>query len=60
LLRGDLGPWKSKGSKVEYDRLIGEWLTAGRPATLASSPAEITVTEVIAAFWRHAKQHYRK
>ena len=21
-----LGPWKSKASRVEYDRLIGEWL----------------------------------
>ena len=32
-----LGPWKSKASTVEYDRLIGEWLAAGRPtAQLAS------------------------
>ncbi len=25
-----LGPWKSKASEVEYDRLVGEWLAAGR------------------------------
>lgn len=28
-----LGPWKSKASRAEYDRLIGEWLAAGRPTT---------------------------
>ena len=55
-----LGPWKSKGSKVEYDRLIGEWLAAGRPTAEISPPSLITVRQVIAAFWQHAKEHYRK
>ena len=32
-----LGPWKSKASKVEYDRLIGEWLAAGRPSPPSAS-----------------------
>ncbi len=27
-----LGRWKSKASRVEYDRLIGEWLANGRRA----------------------------
>jgi hypothetical protein len=27
-----LGPYKSKASLVEYDRLITEWLAAGRPS----------------------------
>ena len=26
-----LGPYGTKASKIEYDRLIGEWLAAGRP-----------------------------
>ena len=30
-----LGPWKSKASRIEYDRLVGEWLTAGRPLRTA-------------------------
>jgi hypothetical protein len=25
-----LGPWRSQVSKIEYDRLTGEWLAAGR------------------------------
>lgn len=25
-----LGPWNSKASKIEYDRIISEWLAAGR------------------------------
>ena len=28
-----LGPWKSKASIAEYDRLIGEWLANGRRLT---------------------------
>ena len=26
-----LGPWNSATSKAEYERLIGEWLSNGRP-----------------------------
>lgn len=55
-----LGPWKSRGSIVEYDRLIGEWLAAGRPSMPSAPQAEITITEVIAKFWVYAKEHYRK
>jgi hypothetical protein len=55
-----LGPWKSKASKIEYDRLIGEWLAAGRPTVVVSDPAKIRVTEVVAAFWKSAKGHFRK
>src|SRR5687767_8015357 len=55
-----LGPWKSKGSRVEYDRLIGEWLAAGRPSVATAPPTEITVSELAAKFWRHAQAYYRK
>ena len=30
-----LGPWQSKASRAEYDRLIAEWLAAGRPSGVA-------------------------
>jgi hypothetical protein len=36
-----LGPWKSKASKIEDDRLIGEWLAAGRPTVVVSDPAKL-------------------
>lgn len=56
-----LGPWKSKASRVEYDRLVGEWLVQGRPATRPNAlPAEFTVTQMIAAYWRHAQDYYVK
>ncbi len=54
-----LGPWKSKASKVEYDRLSGEWLAAGRPSfDLDSAGASLSVTELVAAYWTYAKGHY--
>ena len=55
-----LGPYGTKASRLEYDRLIGEWLAAGRPTHQADDPSDITVSEVGAAFWRHAKQYYQK
>src|SRR5262245_50468124 len=55
-----LGPYKSKASKVEYDRLIGEWLAAGRPTATVTEPAQVKVAEIIAAFWRFAKSHFQK
>jgi hypothetical protein len=50
-----LGPYGSRASKVEYDRLVGEWLVAGRPSGPLPTPSAITTTEVIAAFRRFAK-----
>lgn len=41
-----LGPRRSKASKAEYDRLIGEWLSAGRPLQRHAPDAEVTVAEV--------------
>jgi integrase len=52
-----LGPWKSKGSKAEYDRLIGEWLANGRRLA-ANKHATLKVIELAAAFWTHAKTYY--
>jgi integrase len=54
-----LGPWRSKASLIEYDRLVGEWLAAGRPMH-ASTPASITVVELVAAYFRFVKRHYVK
>jgi hypothetical protein len=55
-----LGPWKSKASRLEYDRLVGEWLAAGRPTSAPSTVQEITVSEVCVRFFRHAREHYQK
>jgi integrase len=52
-----LGPWNTAASKAEYDRLLSEWLAAGRSILAAAS--DLTVAELIAAFWKHAKSYYR-
>ncbi|TWU30441.1 hypothetical protein [Bythopirellula polymerisocia] len=52
-----LGPYGSKVSNVEYDRLTAEWLTNGRrlPATEEVSN---TIDDLLAAFWQHAERYY--
>lgn len=55
-----LGPHGTKISHREYDRIVGEWLAAGRPSFPAATEAELTITELAAAFWKYAAQKYRK
>lgn len=55
-----LGPWKSKASRIEYDRLISEWMASGRPNTAPAGQNERTIKELLAAYWLFAEQHYRK
>jgi hypothetical protein len=54
-----LGAWKSKASRIEYDRPIGEWSQNGRclPKELQN---DLTVSELIVAYWRHAQAYYVK
>ena len=55
-----LGKLGSPESRAEYDRLISEWLANGRRlAGPEEPPADLTVNELLAAFWRHADAHYR-
>lgn len=53
-----LGPWNSERSRVEYDRLIGEWLSAGR--CLPHSQSDLTVGEMALAYRRFAERYYLK
>ena len=54
-----LGPHGSKTSKLEYDRLLGEWLQNGR-SPLQVAECEITVVEVASRYLRFAQQYYQK
>ncbi len=54
-----LGKFNSKPSRMLYDRLVGEWLASGRQGP-PPSPDDMTVTELIARFWTHAKAFYRR
>lgn len=64
------GRWGSPEARERYERLVAEWLAAGRalpdePGTAAPRQAEpanppgLTVTEVLAAYWPFAEVHYR-
>lgn len=55
-----LGPHGTKASHLEYDRVVGEWLAAGRPSRATADATDVTVSEVCAAFWKHARQYYTK
>jgi hypothetical protein len=55
-----LGPYGTKASKVEYDRLVGEWIAAGRPSRPPSQTSDITVVELAAAYRKYARGYYQK
>lgn len=56
-----LGPWRTQVSRDEYDRVVREWLANGRRAPVAEGEREgVYVAELVAAFWRHAQEYYRK
>ncbi len=55
-----LGRHGSVESKRNYDRLVGEWLAAGRPSSAPAASNAITVVEVLAKFKHFAKSHYVK
>ena len=42
-----LGPYGTKASKVEYDRLIGEWLAGHGTLPPKGSLTEPTVTDLV-------------
>ena len=55
-----LGPYGTKASKTEYDRLVGEWLANNRRLTVVSDEKHITVVELCAAYWTFCKTYYVK
>ena len=60
-----LGPWNSAESKIRYQAVIAEWAAdqncAPAAAVTESLPeADTTVTELLAAYIKHAQQYYVK
>jgi integrase len=55
-----LGPHGTKASKLEYDRLIGEWLANGRRLAVVVTEQHVTVVELCANYWRFCKTYYVK
>jgi integrase len=53
-----LGPHGTKASRIEYDRLITEWLVSGRSGTFGSAAGELSIAELLVAYLKHAKKYY--
>ena len=53
-----LGPYGSKASRLEYDRLIAEWVASGRQLHTPAGGA-LTVAMLIDRFRQHAETYYR-
>lgn len=53
-----LGPWKSKASILEYDRIIAEFLASGRSPTFGIEKCQLTIAMVMADYLRHAREYY--
>src|SRR6476659_2510928 len=54
-----LGPHGTKASLTEYDRLVGEWLAAGRPSRQVAVGSDLTIAELCKAYKRFADAYYR-
>lgn len=59
------GPWPNRlksppqDTKAEADRLVAEWLVAGRQLP-EKEQATLTISDLIRRFLEHAAQHYRR
>jgi integrase len=53
-----LGPYGTKASHLEYDRLIGEWLAAGRHS-LRVSRDDLSIAELCVRYWKFAIGYYQ-
>ena len=56
-----LGKYGTRASRTEYARVIAEWeANSRRPPVPITSAADLTVNEVMLAYWRFAEGYYRK
>jgi len=59
-----LGKYGTEASKERYRKTIAEWLASGHRTGCGGFPSaaatQVTVNELILAFWEHAKKRYVK
>jgi integrase len=53
-----LGPWQSESSKAEYNRLIAEWITAGK--NNSAGAASLKVADLLLRYLSEAEITYQK
>jgi integrase len=54
-----LGPWGTKVSKLEYDRLVAEWLVNGRSLRITESN-QLTVVELCGRYLKFTAKYYKQ
>ena len=59
-VRRYLGVYKSPESMNAYHRVVAEWIESGRSQLLPATSQEITIAELVAKYWEHAKTYYRR
>jgi hypothetical protein len=52
-----LGPHGARASKIEYERLITEYLSSGRTASFGAPQEAITIVELLADYVKHAASY---
>ncbi len=55
-----LGRHGSPESRAEYDRLIVEWISNGRPRAQPAAVSDLTINELLLAYLRYADGYYVK
>lgn len=55
-----LGPFGTAASRIEYDRVIAEWLTHGRVLDPKGNGHDMTVVELIARYRGFTENHYKE
>jgi len=55
-----LGVYNSPESQNAYHRKVAEWIESGRTLLAPASQDVVTVVELAARYWEHAKVYYRK
>lgn len=55
-----LGRHGTAASRAEYDRIVAEWLSNGRQLPAPGGAGDLSVSELIVAYVRHADGYYRK
>src|SRR5262245_507711 len=55
-----LGKYDSPESRAEHARILAELAASPAAPAASRSRSDLSVAEVLLAFWRHAEQHYRR
>src|SRR4051812_4341555 len=53
-----LGPHGTRASKLEYERLVMEWLASGRSPPFGTAPENMSLTELVVDYAQSAKSYY--